>query len=163
VTWTDDDIEAHLRAFLGQRTRWPARRDFEEAGESRLIRRVYRRGGARYWATRLGVAYPPDRCRPESAETFTRPDVAKAETKLARLRLARGISRGHLARRAGMSESTVKRLERGHQPNPPFRHLVNLALVLEVPIEAIVEDEWREGTRLSAHLPGPRGTAPLTS
>jgi transcriptional regulator with XRE-family HTH domain len=43
----------------------------------------------------------------------------------------------------GMSRSAYWRLERGLTPNPPLRHLTNCAIVLGVPVEELIEEEWR--------------------
>ena len=39
------------------RTEWPTYRDFQRAGLKTLRDRITRRGGARYWAAQLGIAY----------------------------------------------------------------------------------------------------------
>ena len=72
----------------------------------------------------------------------------KAETKLARIRLASGLTQRDLIEATGMSRSLYWRLERGRIANPPLRHLTNCALVLGVPVEALIE-----GCRV---LPSPR-------
>jgi transcriptional regulator with XRE-family HTH domain len=68
---------------------------------------------------------------------------AKAETKLARARLASGLTQRDLIEATGMSRSVYWRLERGRIDNPPLRHLTNCAIVLGVPVEELIEDEWR--------------------
>lgn len=65
-------------------------------------------------------------------------------TKLAALRVERGISQKELARAAGVSERTVQRIESGEHHNPPIRHLVNIAIALNVSLTAVLEDEWTE-------------------
>jgi len=65
-----------------------------------------------------------------------------AETKLARVRLASGLTQRDLAEATGISRSAYWRLERGRTVNPPLRHLTNCALVLGVPVEELIEDEW---------------------
>lgn len=67
----------------------------------------------------------------------------RAETKLARARLAAKLTQGDLAEATGISRSTYWRLERGRIPNPPLRYLTNCALVLRVPVEDLIEEEWR--------------------
>jgi transcriptional regulator with XRE-family HTH domain len=67
----------------------------------------------------------------------------KAETRLARVRLASGLTQRDLVEATGMSRSVYWRLERGRIDNPPLRHLTNCALVLGVPVEELIEDEWR--------------------
>jgi transcriptional regulator with XRE-family HTH domain len=68
---------------------------------------------------------------------------AKAETRLARVRLASGLTQRDLFEATGMSRSVYWRLERGRIDNPPLRHLTNCAIVLGVPVEELIEDEWR--------------------
>ena len=68
---------------------------------------------------------------------------AKAETKLARARIASHLTQRDLIEATGMSRSVYWRLERGRITNPPLRHLTNCALVLGVPVEELIEDEWR--------------------
>jgi transcriptional regulator with XRE-family HTH domain len=68
----------------------------------------------------------------------------KAETRLARARMARGVTQGELASVMGVSLPTYRRLERGQAENPGLRYLVNAALALGVELEDLIEDEWRE-------------------
>jgi transcriptional regulator with XRE-family HTH domain len=58
-----------------------------------------------------------------------------------------------------VSRSTLQRLEAGRTPDPSLRVLVNLALVLGVPLQDIVEDEWLEGRSLDGSRHRPRGVA----
>jgi hypothetical protein len=55
--------------------------------------------------------------------------------------------------------STIQRLDWRQTENPPIRHLANVALVLDVALLDIVEDEWTEWTVLdeSAAEAPPRG------
>lgn len=66
-----------------------------------------------------------------------------AETKLARARLASGFTQRDLVEATGIARSTYWRLERGRIPNPPLRYLTNCALVLGVPADELIEEEWR--------------------
>jgi transcriptional regulator with XRE-family HTH domain len=72
---------------------------------------------------------------------YPRPE--DAETRIGRLRVERGVSQERLAHVTGLSVSTLRRLERGSE-NPPLRYLVNIAIALGVPLEEVIEDEWRE-------------------
>ena len=54
-----------------------------------------------------------------------------------------------------MSRSVYWRLERGRIKNPPLRHLTSCALVLGVPVEELIEDEWRT-TWLQLSPSGPK-------
>ncbi|MDX6451918.1 MAG: Helix-turn-helix domain [Gaiellaceae bacterium] len=80
---------------------------------------------------------------------------AKDETKLARARLASGLTQRDLSEATGISRSAYWRLERGRVDNPPLRHLTNCALVLGVAVEALIEDEWRT-TWLQLSPEGPK-------
>jgi transcriptional regulator with XRE-family HTH domain len=44
----------------------------------------------------------------------------KAETKLARMRMSRGVTQEELADAIGISEPTYRRLERGQMTSPPL-------------------------------------------
>lgn len=68
----------------------------------------------------------------------------KAETKLARVRMARGVTQEELADAIGISEPTYRRLERGLMTSPPLGYLVNAALALGVELDDLIEDVWRE-------------------
>jgi transcriptional regulator with XRE-family HTH domain len=67
----------------------------------------------------------------------------KPETKLARARLAAKLTQAEMVEATGISRSFYWRLERGRVANPPLRHLTNCALVLDVAVEELIEDEWR--------------------
>lgn len=67
---------------------------------------------------------------------------AKPETKLARARLASELTQSDMIEATGIRRSTYWRLERGRIENPPIRYLTNCALVLGVPVEDLIEDEW---------------------
>lgn len=49
-----------------------------------------------------------------------------------------------MARCTGLSLSTYQRLEKGQMNNPPLRYLANCALALDVKLEDLIEDQWRE-------------------
>lgn len=68
----------------------------------------------------------------------------RESTRLRQAREARGVSQEQLAKVTGLSLSTVQRLERGRMNNPPYRYLVNCAMALEVKVDDLIEDEWRE-------------------
>jgi transcriptional regulator with XRE-family HTH domain len=79
----------------------------------------------------------------------------KPETKLARVRMSRGVTQEELADAIGISEPTLRRLERGRMPSPPFAYLVNASLALGVEVDDLVEDAWRAWHALRADRPGP--------
>lgn len=68
---------------------------------------------------------------------------AKAETMLARVRMARGVTQGELADAIGISLPTYRRLERNDMDNPGIRYLANAALALGVELDLLIEAEWR--------------------
>jgi transcriptional regulator with XRE-family HTH domain len=73
---------------------------------------------------------------------YPRPE--ETVTRIARLRVERKVSQERLAHATGISVSTLARLERGQVDNPPLRYLVNIAIALDVPLDQVVEDAWRE-------------------
>lgn len=66
------------------------------------------------------------------------------ETKLARVRMSRGVTQDELAKAVGISVPTYRRLERGEVENPKLRHLVNCSIALGVELDDVLEDEWLE-------------------
>lgn len=84
-----------------------------------------------------------------------RPGSTKGHTKLARERLLAGLTQQEIAQLAGMSEATYRRLESGGMNNPPLRFLVNIALVLEVDLFDLVEDEWLDWMPFDQRQPEP--------
>lgn len=79
----------------------------------------------------------------------------KAETRLARVRMARGVTQEELADAIGISEPTYRRLERGKMTSPPLGYLVNAAHALGVELDDLIEDEWRAWRALRADRPAP--------
>ncbi|MGH2714901.1 MAG: helix-turn-helix domain-containing protein [Thermoleophilaceae bacterium] len=79
----------------------------------------------------------------------------KADTKLARVRMARGVTQQELAEVIGISLVTYRRLERGSMDNPPLRYLQNAALAPGVGLEALWEDEWRTWKPFDSRRPKP--------
>jgi DNA-binding XRE family transcriptional regulator len=67
---------------------------------------------------------------------------AKPETKLARVRMARGVTQDELAEAIGISVPTYRRLELGVVENLGLRYLVTAALALSVELDEVLEDEW---------------------
>lgn len=148
MRWTEENIERELRALLRGRERWPRRKEFEAVGQARLLNAAYRHGGAALWAQKLGVSYPPSRSRELEPDYWTRPDLSEARTRLARVRMEHQLSQAVLARRASISLSMLRRLERGETDEPSLRVLANLALVLGVPVAEITEPHWLDGKAL---------------
>lgn len=69
---------------------------------------------------------------------------SKQATRLAGLRLERGLTQTELAEATGISIATLRRLERGSVANPPIRYLANCTIVLGCRLEELIEDEWRQ-------------------
>jgi transcriptional regulator with XRE-family HTH domain len=67
-----------------------------------------------------------------------------ARTKLARRRLARGVTQRQMWEAVGVSRATYVRLEHGRMDNPPLRLLVNCALALGCELNDVIEDAWRQ-------------------
>lgn len=67
-----------------------------------------------------------------------------ARTKLARRRLARGVTQRQMWEGLGVSRATYVRLEQGHMDNPPLRLLVNCAIALDCALDDLIEDTWRQ-------------------
>ena len=53
--WTDEHLEAELRALCAGMSRWPTTREFRAAGATRVLAAVYAGHGVRWWAARLGL------------------------------------------------------------------------------------------------------------
>jgi transcriptional regulator with XRE-family HTH domain len=71
-----------------------------------------------------------------------RGDQSKGETRLAQARIERGLSQREMAEATGLSQQTYWRLERGRMSNPPLRYLVNCSIVLQLPLEELLEPVW---------------------
>lgn len=71
-------------------------------------------------------------------------DQTRVRTHLAALRAERGITQDEMAHAIGISPAAYRRLERGGNKSPSLRYLVNAAIVLDVQLDDVIEDEWRE-------------------
>ncbi len=58
-----------------------------------------------------------------------------------------------------MAHNTYKKLERDELPSPPLRYLVNCAMALDVPLEAVLEPKWLEWFG-GQPMPPPKGWWP---
>jgi hypothetical protein len=65
--WTPDMVEARLKQLIGDRTTWPARREFYASGLGGMLYSIYRHEGPEYWADRLGVVQRPGFAKPRRA------------------------------------------------------------------------------------------------
>ncbi|MEJ7783450.1 MAG: helix-turn-helix domain-containing protein [Solirubrobacteraceae bacterium] len=86
----------------------------------------------------------------------------ESDTKLALVRHHARVPQVDMARRMGVSIATYQRLEEGRMPNPPLGYLVNAAIVLRVPVAALIEREWLSWWDFGAgaQAPSPRRNAP---
>lgn len=71
------------------------------------------------------------------------PFRSELATPLARERVRAGLTQAELARWTGLSVETIRRLEGGHEKEPRLRPLVNIARVLDLPVERLLEERWR--------------------
>jgi transcriptional regulator with XRE-family HTH domain len=68
----------------------------------------------------------------------------KVRTKLAEVRLERGLSQKEMAMMTGIPIATYRRLERGQITNPPIGYLINSSTILDWPWWELVEEDWVE-------------------
>ncbi len=74
------------------------------------------------------------------------------------MRVARGVTRHELARRVGISNSSLRRLENEKAPNAPLWWYRNLAVALDVELDKILDEQDRRWRRTDmAPKPPPRG------
>lgn len=83
-----------------------------------------------------------------AAAGVPRPERSARRTKLAAVRLERGLTQYQVASQARIAPSTYERLEQGELWNPRIRHLTNIAIVLKVELEDLIEDDWRRWSEL---------------
>src|ERR1700760_4841184 len=76
-------------------------------------------------------------------------------TKLAELRVDRGITQSTMARAMGMGLTAYQALERGDDANPRLRVLVNASLILGVAVDDVIEQSWRAWLPTQAHQSPP--------
>lgn len=77
----------------------------------------------------------------------------KGLTRLARVREWRGLEQAELARAAGISVATLRRIETNPDANPPIRYLTNLSIVLRVRLEDVMEPDWKRWAKLNERTP----------
>ena len=68
----------------------------------------------------------------------------RVRTRLARLRVAVGVTQRQMWEALGVSRATYVRLEQGRLVNPPLRLLQNCAIALGCDLDELIEPEWRE-------------------
>jgi transcriptional regulator with XRE-family HTH domain len=74
------------------------------------------------------------------------PPVTPISLRLRELRTAKGWSQSELARRSGVPQYTISRLEAGEQESINLAHLEQLATALEVDAALLIRHE-RKGKR----------------
>jgi transcriptional regulator with XRE-family HTH domain len=82
-------------------------------------------------------------------------DQTKVRTRLAELRVDRGVPQRTMAELLGMGLTAYQKLERSEEPNPRLRHLVNAAEVLKVELDELIEPEWLEWQPVDGHAEPP--------
>ncbi len=88
-----------------------------------------------------------------------RPASTSGQTKVAALRLKRGLTQSQLADAAEISLVTLRRLETGATDNPSLRVRVNCALTLGVDLDAVIESRWLQRYDPPAPKPATRRRA----
>ena len=78
-----------------------------------------------------------------------------APRRLRLWRLFRDLSQAELAALAGISKSSVERIERSDDGAVNLRHLVNLALALNCELLDIIDDDWLCYLWMDASAPPP--------
>jgi transcriptional regulator with XRE-family HTH domain len=80
---------------------------------------------------------------------------AKYLSRIALIRIARGVTQRELADAVGVSHKTLRRLESGQMEDPSLALLTNCALALKVRVEQITEPSWSEWKPLRADRTAP--------
>jgi transcriptional regulator with XRE-family HTH domain len=75
------------------------------------------------------------------------------KTKLAAWRIRRGATQPDMVKDTGIPISTYQRYEAGDYIDPPYRALMNCAIVLEVDINELIEDKFRRWTAFDVKQP----------
>lgn len=79
--------------------------------------------------------------------TPARPDRYEARTEIARRRQEQGLSQEELSAIAGITESTLYRLEAGTAENPGVVTLLALAEALHCNLQDLVHERWTAAAR----------------
>lgn len=69
---------------------------------------------------------------------------------------AAGHTQAFMSEHTGIPLRTYRRLENGELTNPPIRYLVNCAIVLNVALESVCEEDWLRWTNFSHQASGPK-------
>jgi transcriptional regulator with XRE-family HTH domain len=70
----------------------------------------------------------------------------KPRTKLAEWRLERHATQADMVRDTGIPISTYQRIEAGEYDRLPYQQLYNCALVLDVPVEDLIDERFKRWT-----------------
>lgn len=84
------------------------------------------------------------------------------KTKLHFARGGGGLTQKWMSERTGIPLRTYRRLESGELANPPLRYLVNCAIVLNVPLADVCEDDWLRWTPFDKNARKPNHRLRLT-
>jgi transcriptional regulator with XRE-family HTH domain len=71
-------------------------------------------------------------------------DPASPRTRIEKRRQLLGLSQSAVAENAGISLRTLQRIEHGDMDNPPIRYLAGIAQALGLPLDGVIEPEWRQ-------------------
>jgi transcriptional regulator with XRE-family HTH domain len=77
----------------------------------------------------------------------------RARTRLARRRLAAGVTQRQMWEALGVSRATYLRLEHGRMDNPSLRLLQNCAIALGCALDDLIEDDWRRWYTPAGYVP----------
>jgi DNA-binding Xre family transcriptional regulator len=65
-------------------------------------------------------------------------DILKLSKKLKEIRVKKGLSKYELAKRTGLSDSTILRLETGEMDNPALKTLLAICKELDITINELI-------------------------
>jgi transcriptional regulator with XRE-family HTH domain len=83
-------------------------------------------------------------------------EQTKVRTRLARMRLRRGMTQREVWEATGIGRGSYLYLEHGGHRSPPLRHLSNCAIILGCKLEDLIEPEWRRWLQLDDAAPRPK-------
>lgn len=90
---------------------------------------------------------------PAQGQAWRKPRKRGQPTKLYELRLSRGWTMQEVSEWSGIPPASYARLERGQVANPRLRPLRNLALLFEVELDELLQDDWRQWMQLHEEAP----------
>jgi transcriptional regulator with XRE-family HTH domain len=91
----------------------------------------------------------------EQAIVPARAPQTDVRTRLAAVRVAAGLTQKELAWAIGIPIANYIRLERGQHRNPPLGWLVNAAIVLDCPLDELIDETMSEWYHFDRAEPPP--------